>query len=188
MPSYNEEYIEKGQINLTEEDSQLLAPYWNIVDTMKQKETLYDKLHKEGGNPYAAMPSMHTGWALWSCLTWIATVDCDMNSWNEKVQKCLAIAHPVCMVLVIIVTGNHFWLDAVAGATCAMIGKALAHILVQSLVSMRDNKSSRMARLLRRFGSRLVGPGTRKNHDNRELFQYDEEGLTEMLTIGGSLL
>jgi len=35
------------------------------------------------------------------------------------------------MVCVIIITGNHFWLDAVAGATCVVIGSAFAHRLIE---------------------------------------------------------
>ena len=147
MASYKMEYIDTQQVTLSEGDATILEPYWNIIDTMKQGETLYDKLHKEGGNPYAAMPSMHTGWALWSCLTWIGTIDANGSLRSRQIQRTLAIGHVVCMVLVIIVTGNHFWLDAAAGATCVMIGRVLAHRLIEWVV--RDN--SLMSRLFQRW-------------------------------------
>jgi len=136
MPSYKVEYIDaqppvEYAVPLTAEEVSILEPYWSIIDTMKQGETLYDKLHKEGGNPYAAMPSMHTGWALWSCLTWIGTINDNASPRARTIQRTLAIMHVVCMVCVIIITGNHFWLDAVAGATCVVIGSAFAHRLIE---------------------------------------------------------
>lgn len=139
MPSYKLEYLDAQQIPaLSASDAQLLEPYWNIIDTMKQGETLYDKLHKEGGNPYAAMPSMHTGWALWSCLTWLKTIETgNASARSRKYQRLCAIGHVVSMVLVIMITGNHFWLDAAAGATCVLIGRVLAQKLVAFFT--RDN-------------------------------------------------
>lgn len=172
MPSYNLEYIETQQNTLTEDEAQLLAPYWSIVDTMKQGETLYDKLHKEGGNPYAAMPSMHTGWALWSCLTWIGTLDSSVEEQSRRYQKSLAIAHVVSMIFVIIVTGNHFWLDAAAGAACVMIGRLLATRFVRSLVTLSEG-NGKVAHLMRRTGSLLASPAPTKT---------DDEELTQALT------
>ena len=38
----------------------------------------------------------------------------------------LAMAHVALTVFFIMVTGNHFWLDAVAGAACVVMGRLLA--------------------------------------------------------------
>lgn len=140
MGLYKEQYMSGDNrtqqiIPLSEHDSQILEPFWGTIDTMHQADTLYDKLHKEGGNPYAAMPSMHTGWALWSCLTWISTMDPNTTSAkSRRYQTCAAISHVVFMIFVIIVTGNHFWLDAAAGALCVLVGRFLAGKLINRLL------------------------------------------------------
>jgi hypothetical protein len=67
-------------------------------------------------NQYAAMPSMHAGWALWCgiVLAKLAT-----TRW----VKVLGVLYPLTTVLVILGTANHYLVDAVAGF--ALIGAAL---------------------------------------------------------------
>ena len=59
-------------------------------------------------NQYAAMPSMHAGWALWcgAIVFKLAT---------QKWAKALAALYPATTVVVILSTANHYVLDAVAG-------------------------------------------------------------------------
>lgn len=196
MPGYKFEYLD-AQIMptpLTDQEASVLEPYWNIIDTMKQGDTLYDKLHKEGGNPYAAMPSMHTGWALWSCLTWLSTIDPNSSDRSRLIQRTMAIGHVVCMVLVIIVTGNHFWLDAVAGATCVSIGRVLAYWLIgwifeeNGIVSrfyQRWRHSSYLAAIKILYYQTLGSSKSQSDIDNmkwRGEDVYDEQELTSSLT------
>jgi hypothetical protein len=62
---------------------------------------------------YAAMPSLHVGWAI---LVAIGVISTTRSRW-----RWLIIAHPVLTALVVVVTANHFWLDGlVAGALLAM--------------------------------------------------------------------
>ncbi len=61
------------------------------------------------GNPYAAMPSLHVGWALWVCFALLATVK---SPWI----RALARAYPAMTIIAIVGTGNHFVLDAAGGA------------------------------------------------------------------------
>ncbi len=61
------------------------------------------------GNPYAAMPSLHIGWALWVCCALLATTT---SPWVRRAAK----TYPVVTFLAIVGTGNHFVLDAVGGA------------------------------------------------------------------------
>jgi hypothetical protein len=63
-------------------------------------------------NQYAAMPSLHIGWALWVAL---AVVVVGRTRWWW-----LAVAHPVITTFVVIVTANHFWLDGLIAA-CALV-------------------------------------------------------------------
>lgn len=68
---------------------------------------------------YAAMPSLHVGWAILVALGVIATT---RSRW-----RWLILAHPVITALVVATTANHFWLD----------GLVAAGLLAASLVVVR---------------------------------------------------
>ena len=71
-------------------------------------------------NQYAAMPSLHVGWAAWvaACLAAHA---------GSRLVRRLAWTYPTLMALVVMATANHYLLDVVAGAGCAIAGVWLAH-------------------------------------------------------------
>ena len=69
-------------------------------------------------NQYAALPSLHVGWAV---LVALACVAASRNRW-----RWVWIAHPVLTVVVVVATANHYWLDAVAGAVLAVTSWQLA--------------------------------------------------------------
>lgn len=73
-------------------------------------------------NRYAAVPSMHFGWIL---LLGIALV------WTARPLplRLVGAAMPVLMFLSVVVTGNHFIIDALAGGLVALAGLALALLL-----------------------------------------------------------
>lgn len=73
-------------------------------------------------NPYAAMPSLHTGWSVLSGALIFATT----RRWWGKL---LGVLLPTLMVLSVIMTGNHFILDAVVGAAITALALALASLL-----------------------------------------------------------
>ncbi|MEU8619305.1 phosphatase PAP2 family protein [Streptomyces sp. NPDC048623] len=67
-------------------------------------------------NQYAAMPSLHVGWALW----------CGVMLWRygrTPLFKVVGAAYPLLTALVVMGTANHYFLDAVAGA--AVMGAGL---------------------------------------------------------------
>ncbi|TXS13672.1 phosphatase PAP2 family protein [Streptomyces sp. adm13(2018)] len=67
-------------------------------------------------NQYAAMPSLHVGWALW----------CGVMLWRygrTPAAKALGVAYPLLTTVVVMGTANHYLLDAVAGA--AVMGAGL---------------------------------------------------------------
>ncbi len=78
--------------------------------------------HDEGSfmgisfNPYAAMPSMHVGWSLLIGVAGFRAA----RSWP---LRAFFAAHPAVMTLTVVATGNHYLLDAAAGAT--VVGAAL---------------------------------------------------------------
>jgi hypothetical protein len=63
-------------------------------------------------NQYAAMPSLHVGWAL---AVAVALIGATRGRW-----RWLWLAHPALTLMVVVVTGNHYWLDAVVGV--ALLG------------------------------------------------------------------
>jgi hypothetical protein len=69
-------------------------------------------------NQFAAMPSLHFGWAL---MVAIGLIVATRSRW-----RWLWLLHPLLTLLVIVGTANHYWLDAIVAA--AMLGIALAVI------------------------------------------------------------
>ncbi|WP_189132342.1 phosphatase PAP2 family protein [Wenjunlia tyrosinilytica] len=70
-------------------------------------------------NQYAAMPSLHVGWALW----------CGVLLWRygrSPAVRVLGVLYPLVITFVVMATANHYLLDAVAGAAVMGIGALLA--------------------------------------------------------------
>ena len=80
-------------------------------------------------NQYAAMPSLHFAWATWSAVAIWPTV-------YGRTARALAVAYPVATLFGVIVTGNHFWLDAVGGLVALGAGSLLAGVLVRAWVGL----------------------------------------------------
>ncbi|MGW2420176.1 bifunctional glycosyltransferase 87/phosphatase PAP2 family protein [Streptomyces sp. NPDC001709] len=72
-------------------------------------------------NQYAAMPSLHFGWALW-CGVVIAVI---APKWW---MKALGLLHPLVTVSAIVGTGNHWVLDAIGGAAVVSAGFGLSYV------------------------------------------------------------
>ena len=69
-------------------------------------------------NPYAAMPSLHMGYALFTAMAlWMLC--------PGKLARVIAIAYPVAVLASIVLTGNHYFLDALAGAGVLALAWAL---------------------------------------------------------------
>ncbi|MEU6944806.1 phosphatase PAP2 family protein [Streptomyces sp. NPDC046316] len=69
-------------------------------------------------NQFAAMPSLHFGWAL---MVAIGLIVATRARW-----RWLWLLHPALTLLVIVGTANHYWFDALAAA--ALLGVALAAV------------------------------------------------------------
>ncbi|WP_171166211.1 phosphatase PAP2 family protein [Streptomyces sp. I05A-00742] len=69
-------------------------------------------------NQFAAMPSLHVGWALW----------CGVVLWRYgrgPLSKIIGVAYPLAITLVVMGTANHYFLDAVAGVAVMGVGLLL---------------------------------------------------------------
>ncbi len=75
-------------------------------------------------NQFAAMPSLHVGWAIW-CGWMVARLA--QRAWVRQ----LAIAYPVVVVLVVLSTANHYLVDAVAGLVVLLAGLAISRTAVR---------------------------------------------------------
>lgn len=119
-----------------------LLPGGGYIDTVVKFHTWGswgDQSVSSHSNLYAAMPSMHIGWSLWVA---ISVVFLARRWWVRVLGAC----YPLCTLFVIIGTGNHYWLDAVGGATACLAAFAIVRVLgrrpiLPSLSSNRDGLS-----------------------------------------------
>lgn len=111
----------------------LLPHSYGFVDTLARYPTFWS--FNQGAvnrisNQFAAMPSVHCAWALWCACVFAPRVRTRWCRW-------LALAYPVLTVVAIVLTGNHYFFDAVGG---------FAVLLVGFLVSRRCTRAGRGAR------------------------------------------
>ena len=103
----------------------LLPGSYGFVDTLRQfggSWSFDSGAVQRVSNQYAAMPSLHFGWSLWcACVI----VPACRRPWG----RVLAIAYPVVTVFAIVVTANHYVLDAAGGAVVFGVAYALARPL-----------------------------------------------------------
>jgi hypothetical protein len=85
-------------------------------------------------NPYAAMPSMHVGWSL---LIGIFGFRAARSRW----LKAFFALHPILMVLTVTATGNHYFVDAIAGAAAALVAIVLVAALSRARKGRPDQSS-----------------------------------------------
>ena len=73
-------------------------------------------------NQYAAMPSLHCAWAVWTA--------CAVTALHPRRRVRVAVwMLPALTILVVLVTGNHFVLDVVAGVLVAVLAILAARAL-----------------------------------------------------------
>ncbi|KAB2341092.1 inositol phosphorylceramide synthase [Actinomadura rudentiformis] len=95
-----------------------LLPGGDFVDLMNvYGPSSYATEPGEGmANQFAAMPSLHVGWAV--LVAW-GVIRYGRGRW-----RWLAVAHPVVTLLVVVLTANHYWLDGIVGSV--IVATALA--------------------------------------------------------------
>jgi membrane-associated phospholipid phosphatase len=77
-------------------------------------------------NPYAAVPSMHVAFALMIAGPTMMIV-------RRRVLKAFWAVYPALVAAVVIVTGNHWWFDAFAGACVALVAALVARMVLSRL-------------------------------------------------------
>ncbi|MGW0552602.1 phosphatase PAP2 family protein [Streptomyces sp. NPDC002926] len=99
-------------------------------------------------NQYAAMPSLHVGWALW----------CGVMLWRHgrtPLMRFLGVAYPLLTTFVVMGTANHYFLDAVAG--CAVMGIGL--LLTRPALRLADRMRTRFTAAASGSKSPIVSAG-----------------------------
>jgi membrane-associated phospholipid phosphatase len=102
-----------------------LYPEYGFVDTINDFSSVnHDSaLAKLFINPYAAVPSMHCAFALMIGATGSQLV-------RHRALKLLWAAWPLLVAWVVIVTGNHYWLDIALGWLVAIAAALIARELL----------------------------------------------------------
>ncbi|GAA4615495.1 phosphatase PAP2 family protein [Actinoallomurus liliacearum] len=93
-------------------------------------------------NQFAAMPSMHAGWALWCA---VAVVTLSRRPW----VRAIATLYPIVTILVIFSTANHYVLDAAAGVLItagALVTSGLMHRKTTGTGPVKDHKVTNKTR------------------------------------------
>jgi hypothetical protein len=93
-----------------------LVPALHVKDTPALfGQTVYPAFGKSGPAQLSAMPSVHVAWAV---IIGVVIVMVCTSRW-----RWLALAHPVTTMLVVVITGNHYWLDG--GVAIAVLALAV---------------------------------------------------------------
>ncbi|MGH8891998.1 MAG: phosphatase PAP2 family protein, partial [Actinomycetes bacterium] len=89
-----------------------------FLDTMAVfGPSAYDGSAANLANQFAAMPSLHVGWALLIAIVVIRTTS---TPWRWVVA-----VHPLITVVVVVATANHYWIDAIAAALLLAVALAV---------------------------------------------------------------
>jgi hypothetical protein len=95
-----------------------MFPQWGFVDTMAAfGPDAYAGASGDLANQFAAMPSLHVGWAVL-----IAYV---LHRTGPRWLAWVATAHALATVVVVVVTANHYWLDGVVAVLLLAVAVAV---------------------------------------------------------------
>ena len=111
----------------------LLPPGFGFVDTLSTFPGVWDFSHgavASASNQYAAMPSLHTAWSTWCAL---AVMPMIRSRWGRG----MVALYPVATVFCIVVTGNHYFVDAAGGVVTLLLGYGLARLMTGAVAYRR---------------------------------------------------
>lgn len=102
-----------------------LVPEVGVIDTLQAFNNFSYQAQSTDFfvNPYAALPSLHVGWAL------VLAVGLVRACPGNLLVLGLAALHPVTQTVATVVTGNHYFVDAAAGLAVAALGLAAALLM-----------------------------------------------------------
>ena len=77
-------------------------------------------------NQYAAMPSLHVAWAVWCA---VAAVPVLRSRWTRLAM----LSYPWLTLFAVMVTANHYWIDAVGGLLVVAVSHPIAALAARRL-------------------------------------------------------
>ncbi len=104
---------------------------YNFVDTVAQYGGLWSfdsGTMQSISNQYAAMPSLHLAWAAWCAVTVAPHL-------GNRIARYSLWSYPVLTLFAIVVTANHYWIDAVGGLLALAAGFGVAVVLHRILTN-----------------------------------------------------
>ncbi len=125
-PLYRNAFLISGAIGLIAFAFLPLAPprfmpAWGFVDTVVSEGSYYIWQNPAFVNQYAAMPSLHFGWDL--------LLACVIIREAPNPLRWVGVITPFLTLMAIVVTANHYFLDAAAGGVVALAGLAIALVI-----------------------------------------------------------
>jgi hypothetical protein len=97
-------------------------PSFHVVDTAVQyHQSVYAALGRGDVGQLQAMPSLHVGWAMIVALS--------MWQLAASAWRFLGVGHLAITMYVVVVTGNHYWLDGLIGIAILVIILAGQHVV-----------------------------------------------------------
>jgi len=113
------------------------ARHWGFVDTLARyggSWSFDSGTMQKISNQYAAMPSLHCAWAIWSACVLVP----GLRRWWTRA---FVVAYPLITTFGVVVTANHYILDAVGGAVVF----GIAYLLVRRLTPWTARRTARWA-------------------------------------------
>ena len=105
-----------------------LIPFAGFIDTMAAFDRVGYNAQEASAfvNQFAAVPSLHFGWSLLlgAVIAWVS---------RHPAAYAFAVGWPVAMFFSVVMTGNHFILDAVAGGLVSFAGLGIALAIARYL-------------------------------------------------------
>jgi hypothetical protein len=117
---------------------------------------------------YAAMPSLHLAWALWTGFVAAALVAPRLGTLGRR----LCYLYPLTTAVVVVATANHFVLDVVAGVTVGAGALAVAKSLPGWLAPVTRSRAAQLVAQARfRWDFRLAGSGLGLRRSLRQMIR-----------------
>jgi len=91
------------------------SPYVDTVAELGGLWSFDSGMMENLSNQYAAMPSLHFAWACWSYLALKPFV-------QHRLSRAAISLYPACTLFAIVVTANHYWIDAIGGGLILWVG------------------------------------------------------------------
>lgn len=86
----------------------------DTLDTVGGLWSYHSPVAKAVANQYAAMPSLHFAWSVWCGIVLVRYA-------THRATRVAGVAYPIVTLAAIVITGNHYFLDAVGGVIILLV-------------------------------------------------------------------